>query len=143
VGDIVVIRDKTLSSKEKKIVSGLCPLYSSTPVVISKVISATTYEVTFPDGSLRGPLHVSLLRRYHSRTSPENSLDRSSDPPSEAEKETPHTTTPDIATSDTTTPSTTTHTTTPKAESEDTPAPSRQLRQRKPVDYRKLHLGRQ
>lgn len=67
IGDMVLIKNHTLSSREKKITAGLCPLYKDIGT-ISKVISDVTYEITFPDGSVKGPIHIQLLRRYHQRS---------------------------------------------------------------------------
>ncbi|CAL8084621.1 unnamed protein product [Orchesella dallaii] len=66
--DIVVIRNTTLSNKDKQIVKELSPLYSSTPGRIEKQNNHDlTYEVTFQDGTTRGPLHADMLRLYHPR----------------------------------------------------------------------------
>ncbi|CAL8076909.1 unnamed protein product [Orchesella dallaii] len=111
--DIVVIRNTTLSNTDKKIVKGLCPLYSSTPGRITKINHDLTYEVTFQDGTTRGPLHADMLRLYHPRD--------------DATAATPAA----IPMVD------------PSSSEEDSPPVPRQLRQRKVrLNYRDLHLGR-
>lgn len=71
IDDLVVIKDNTLSSKDKGICSSLCPLYSSKTGKITKIISENTFEVTFEDGTIKGPIHSQLLRKYNK--SPESS----------------------------------------------------------------------
>ncbi|CAL8087458.1 unnamed protein product [Orchesella dallaii] len=113
MNDIVVIRNTTLSNKDKKIVKGLCPLYSSTPGRITRIYHDLTYEVTFQDGTTRGPLHADMLRLYHSRD------DATADTPAA------------IPMVD------------PSSSEEDSPPVPRQLRQRGVrLNYRDLHLGR-
>jgi hypothetical protein len=67
VGDLVVLRDVTLSSKDDGVAAGLCPLYRSGVAKVSKVFGDLNYEVKFEDGSVKGPLHIQFLRRYKMR----------------------------------------------------------------------------
>jgi hypothetical protein len=67
VGDKIVVKDTTLSSKEKGITAGLCPLYKPGVAEIHKVVSDLDYEIIFADGTIRGPVHIQSLRRYFAR----------------------------------------------------------------------------
>lgn len=82
LGDSVLVKEHTLSNKDKKIVAGLAAPFSK-PAVITKILTDLSYEVTFPDGAVRGPVHISLLRRYHHRDCSEHldqvALDAASD----------------------------------------------------------------
>jgi len=113
LGDHVTIRNTTLSNKEKKITASLCPLYNNVGI-ISKVISPNTFEVTFPNGSTKGPLHIQFLRRYHPRTQTPDPVPSNSQPNNPPD--------PDSQPS--------------------TPTSTRTLRPRQPVDYRALNRGR-
>ncbi len=113
VGDHVTIRNTTLSNKEKKITASLCPLYNDVGT-ISKVISNSTFEVTFPNGPIKGPLHIQLLRRYHPRPQSTHPVPSSSTADDLADLNPP---------------------TSP-------PASTRNLRPRQPIDYRALNRGK-
>src|SRR5665811_2332162 len=69
VGDTVVVKDTTLSNKQQGISAGLCALYRPYVGKIKTVMSNLNYVVEFEDGSVKGPLHIQLLRRYHERDS--------------------------------------------------------------------------
>lgn len=111
LGDKVVIRNTILSNKDKKISAGLCSLFKSGPATVSKIISNSTYEVTFADGNTKGPIHLQMLRRYHEREDESTQVSHS----------------PLISS--------------PEPPEEPQPSTSRALRPRKNVDYRALHHG--
>jgi hypothetical protein len=67
IGDPVVIKDTTLSDKDKGITAGLCPLYRRAVGVIHQIVGDLNYMVKFGDGSIKGPLHIQFLRRYRHR----------------------------------------------------------------------------
>jgi hypothetical protein len=67
IGDLVVIKDTTLSSKDKGISAGLSPLFKAGVATIDKVLSDLNYIIKYADGVTRGPIHIQSLRRYYVR----------------------------------------------------------------------------
>jgi len=67
VGDLVLMKDVQLSSKEKGIASGLNPLYEGKICKIKNILGNSTYTLSLPNGKTRGPVHITFLRPYHPR----------------------------------------------------------------------------
>lgn len=90
-GDLVLLKDFPLSDKEKGISASLSPLYRTTVATITRVLSNLDYDVTFPDGSVKSPVHVQNLRRYHARCNfPTPKLSTTASPPSKLPSSSSH-----------------------------------------------------
>jgi transposase InsO family protein len=66
VGDLVLIRSITKSSKRDGVVAGFAPPFERGPAVVTKVLSDLNYEVLL-NGETLGPFHIQFLRRYNQR----------------------------------------------------------------------------
>ena len=64
IGDIVLRRNRILSSAADKIAAKLAPKYNG-PYVVTAKISTNIYEITDRQGESCGPVHVKDLKRYH------------------------------------------------------------------------------
>ena len=67
IGDKVLLKDVTLSSKADGVTASLNPLYGPEICIIQAKKGDSIFTVKLPNGKLKGPLHISFLRKYHSR----------------------------------------------------------------------------
>jgi len=67
IGDRVLLKNISLSSKTKGITSSLNPLYGNKVCTIITKHGESVFTVRLPCGNTKGPLHISFLRKYKDR----------------------------------------------------------------------------
>jgi len=68
IGDKVLIKNSTLSSKVDGITAGLNSLYGPDVCEIVKKKGNSIFKVKLPNHKVKGPLHITFLRKFNERT---------------------------------------------------------------------------
>jgi len=67
IGDKVLLRNTTLSSKVDGVTAALNPLYGPAVCEIVKKKGNSIFTVKLPNNKLKGPLHITFLRKFNDR----------------------------------------------------------------------------